>query len=86
MTLPVVFHPDYTVPLPPGHRFPIGKFGRIKDVLLEDGVIGPADLVEPVPASRAWLTLAHDEAYVDAVMALDQGSTPAEVAALLSLA
>ena len=70
MALPVVFHPDYTVPLPPGHRFPIGKFGRIKDVLLEDGVIAPASLVEPVPASRAWLTLAHDEAYVDAVMAL----------------
>ena len=70
MALPVVFHPDYTVPLPPGHRFPIGKFGRIKDVLLEDGVIAPSDLVEPVPATRAWLTLAHDEAYVDAVMAL----------------
>ena len=70
MTLPVVFHPDYTVPLPPGHRFPIGKFGRIKDVLLEDGVIPPASLVEPTPASRAWLTLAHHEAYVDAVLRL----------------
>ncbi len=70
MALPVVFHPDYTVPLSPGHRFPIGKFGRIKDVLLEDRVIAPSDLVEPVPASQAWLTLAHDEAYVDAVMAL----------------
>ena len=70
MTLPVVFHPDYTVPLPPGHRFPIGKFGRIKEVLLQDGVIAPAGLVEPVPASRAWLTFAHDEPYVDAVMAL----------------
>ena len=70
MILPVVFHPDYTVPLPPGHRFPIGKFGRIKDVLLADGVIGPADLVEPVPATREWLTLAHDETYVDAVTAL----------------
>ncbi len=70
MTLPVVFHPDYTVPLPPGHRFPIGKFGRIKDVLLEDGVIPPASFVEPTPASRAWLTLAHDETYVDAVLTL----------------
>ena len=70
MTLPVVFHPDYTVPLPPGHRFPIGKFGRIRDVLLEDRVIPPASLVEPTPAPRAWLTLAHDEAYVDAVLAL----------------
>ena len=70
MVLPVVFHPDYTVPLPPGHRFPIGKFGRIKDVLLEDGVIPPASLVVPPPASREWLTLAHHEAYVDAVLSL----------------
>ena len=70
MTLPVVFHPDYTVPLPPGHRFPIGKFGRIKDVLLEDGVIPSASFVEPTPASREWLTLAHDETYVDAVLTL----------------
>ena len=67
--LPVVFHPDYTVPLPPGHRFPMGKFGRIRDVLLADGVISPASLVEPTPASRDWLTLAHRESYVDAVLA-----------------
>ncbi len=70
MALPVVFHPDYTVPLPPGHRFPMGKFGRIRDVLLEDGVIAPASLAEPVPATRDWLGLAHDEAYVDAALAL----------------
>ena len=70
MVLPVVFHPDYTVPLPPGHRFPIGKFGRIKDVLLEEGVIPPASLTQPMPASREWLTLAHDETYVDAVLTL----------------
>ena len=68
--LPVVFHPDYTVPLPPGHRFPMGKFGRIRDVLLAEGVISPASLVEPTPASRDWLTLAHHESYVDAVLAL----------------
>jgi acetoin utilization deacetylase AcuC-like enzyme len=43
-------------------------------VLLEDGVIAPSSLAEPSPASRAWLTLAHDEAYVDAVtlLALDR--------------
>ena len=70
MVLPVVFHPDYTVPLPPGHRFPIGKFGRIKDVLLEDRVIPPANLVRPTPAPREWLTLAHHESYVDAVLTL----------------
>ena len=36
MRLPIVFHPDYVVPLPPGHRFPMAKFGRIYDVLLGD--------------------------------------------------
>jgi len=30
----IVFHPDYRVQLPPGHRFPIGKFGRIRDLLV----------------------------------------------------
>ena len=70
MDLPVVFHPDYTVPLPPGHRFPMGKFGRIKDTLLEDGVIAPASLARPEPAPRGWLALAHRDAYVDTVLAL----------------
>ena len=68
MSLPVVFHPDYTVPLPPGHRFPMAKFGRIKNALLADAVIAPADLATPEPARREWLALAHDEAYVDAAL------------------
>ena len=68
--LPVVFHPDYTVPLPPGHRFPMVKFGRIREVLLADAVISPADLVEPEPARRGWLALAHRDGYVGAVLDL----------------
>jgi acetoin utilization deacetylase AcuC-like enzyme len=70
LSLPVAFHPDYTVPLPPGHRFPIGKFGRVKDVLIEDGVIPEANIVEPEPARREWLTLAHDDSYVTTILNL----------------
>ena len=67
--LPVVFHPDYVAPLPPGHRFPMGKFGRIKDTLLEDGVIDHAALRMPEPVTRNELCIAHAPAYVDDVIA-----------------
>lgn len=70
MALPVVFHPDYTVPLPPGHRFPMGKFGRIKDVLIEDGVIPAAALHEPVSVSREALERAHTPAHVATILGL----------------
>ena len=51
MPLPIVFHPDYNVPLPPGHRFPIGKFGRIKELLLADGAVRHEALRRPEPVS-----------------------------------
>jgi len=70
MQLPIVFHPDYTFPMPPGHRFPMGKFGRIKELLVKDGVTRDEHLHRPVPASRAWLVLAHTPAYVDDVLNL----------------
>jgi acetoin utilization deacetylase AcuC-like enzyme len=66
----IVFHPDYTVPLPPGHRFPIGKFGRIKELLLTDGAIPHEALRQPVPATEAELCLAHTPEYVAAILDL----------------
>lgn len=67
---PLVFHPDYTYPLPAGHRFPMGKFGRIRDVLIEDGV-APADaFMMPEPIGRAALEAAHTPAYVEAILSL----------------
>ena len=66
----IVFHPDYTVPLPPGHRFPIGKFGRIKELLLADGAVAPEALRRPEPVSDEELCLAHDADYVRTIVAL----------------
>jgi len=70
----IVFHPDYTVPLPPGHRFPIGKFGRIKELLLLDGVVQPHALRRPDPVSDDELGLVHDADYVRSIatLALDK--------------
>jgi len=59
------FHSDRRLlPLPPGHRFPRGKYR-----LLRERVAGLADLEanEAAAASDAELTLVHDAGYVDAV-------------------
>lgn len=53
----------HPIPLPPGHKFPIVKYGLIRERLQ-----GLFDL-EPAPFAPAeTITLVHDAAYVDAVL------------------
>ena len=66
--LPIVYHPDHVAPLPPGHRFPMAKFGRLYDILVADGVAAPHQFHCAEPATPALLALAHDPAYVDAYL------------------
>jgi len=68
MVLPVVHHPAFTAPVPAGHRFPMAKFGRVMALLLEDGVVTPAQVHVPEPAPRAWLERAHASDYIDGVL------------------
>ena len=68
MALPIVHHPAYVAPMPPGHRFPMGKFGALMAYLLAQRVVAPAQVQAPELAPRKWLTLAHAPAYVDAVL------------------
>jgi len=70
MSLPVVHHPAYGAPMPPGHRFPMAKYGRLMAHLLEDHVVTPAQLHRPELAPVAWLEQAHAPAYVDAALGL----------------
>ncbi|MEM7774756.1 MAG: histone deacetylase [Pseudomonadota bacterium] len=55
------------LPLPPGHRFPAGKYALLKAALLKDEVIAQDMLRPSTPASTAELARAHDPAYVAAV-------------------
>ena len=64
MRLPIVHNPVYVAPLTPGHRFPMAKFARLMEVLIEDGVTAGEDVIEPDPASIAWIELAHEPSYV----------------------
>src|SRR5690606_18115212 len=59
----VAYHPDFSHPLPAGHRFPMEKYELIPAQLLHEGVVQKADLFEPALADHASVTLAHAEAY-----------------------
>lgn len=62
--LPVVHHPDYQAPLRPGHRFPMSKYGYLREALARRGLIEPGRYLAPAPATTAQVALAHDPGYV----------------------
>ncbi len=63
------FYSDHFVlPLPEGHKFPMAKYSGLRERILADGIIAPADLHEAPAASLDDLRLVHDAAYVDAVI------------------
>lgn len=66
MFLPITYHPEYVAPLPPGHRFPMPKFGKVYECLVRDGIAGLHQFQLPERAPEAWLHLAHDPTYVAA--------------------
>ena len=65
--LPVVHHPDYIAPLRPGHRFPMSKYGYLRQALARRGLL--AGGLSPGPASAAQIALAHSPGYVERVFA-----------------
>ncbi len=64
-----IFAPDMPdLVLPPGHRFPAGKYALLRQAMIARGIVA-ADTVEPSPiTSVGSLLLAHDGAYVRAVL------------------
>jgi len=66
MDLPIVYHPDYVVPLPDGHRFPMQKFCMLRDRLLTDRVADPHQFHQPEYPPTEWLELVHTPEYVRA--------------------
>ncbi len=65
MSFALVHHPDYVAALPPGHSFPMDKYGLLMVALAEQGVVFTAH--SPDPAPRDWIEAVHDPAYVAAV-------------------
>ena len=64
-----VFYSDrYTVPLPPGHRFPMQKYRKIRHALLQSATLRPDHLEEPEEPGFAELIKAHDPSFVSAFL------------------
>ncbi|SDT93895.1 histone deacetylase [Stappia sp. ES.058] len=82
MSLAVVHHPAFCAEIPANHRFPMNKFRRVAEVLVEEGIVVPGGFHQPVPAPAAWVALAHDRAYVDQVFS---ANVPAPVAREIGL-
>ena len=57
----------FTVPLPEGHRFPIAKYQRIRDVVVARGLLAPHEVEEPDRVERWALGLVHGPEYIEAV-------------------
>ena len=68
---------QFVLPLPPGHRFPMEKYGRLRERVEAAGLGGKGALRVPAAATDLELGRAHDPAYVERVV---QGSlSPMEV-------
>ncbi len=57
----------FALPLPPGHRFPMGKYLRLRDALLASGDFEAADLVVPPAATDAEIARVHCPRYLERV-------------------
>lgn len=68
--LRIAHHKAYIHPLPEGHRFPMMKYELIPAQLLYEGLVNLSNFMEPRLVDREIVYLAHDKAYVDALLDL----------------
>ncbi len=70
------FYSDrFVLPLPEGHKFPMAKYSGLRERILEERILQPADLHEAPAADLEDLLLVHHADYVAAVVA---GTLPRE--------
>ena len=59
-------HLDF--PRPAGHRFPLEKYRLLREGLLREEIAAPSEIAPAPSATRGELELAHDAAWVEAVL------------------
>jgi acetoin utilization deacetylase AcuC-like enzyme len=65
--LKVSHHPDYYLPLPPGHPFPMAKYTLVYDTLREQGLLPAEDIMLPEEIAREHLARVHTEEYLERI-------------------
>jgi acetoin utilization deacetylase AcuC-like enzyme len=61
--LKIAWSPEYVLPLPLHHRFPMSKYEILPAQLQHEGTITDANLFNPGPAPEDWILRTHDAAY-----------------------
>lgn len=56
---------QFTFPLPEGHRFPVEKYGLLRQAVEAAAVVPPERLIAPTPATPNQLRRAHGEGYLE---------------------
>lgn len=59
--------PDYVIPLPPRHSFPMNKFSILRDLVVQHAIVRPNDIIEPEQAPWSDLALVHTNEYLRAL-------------------
>jgi acetoin utilization deacetylase AcuC-like enzyme len=70
----VFYSTQFVLPLPPGHRFPMGKYQMLRDSLMDE--VAGIDFRQAPPATDGELALVHTPAYIQAI---SDGSVDADV-------
>lgn len=64
-----IFYCDqFVLPLPPEHRFPMRKYSRLRERVIEAALVPPHDLREPDAATDAQLLRVHHPDYLHKVV------------------
>ena len=63
----VCYHPDYHVPLPPGHPFPMSKYPALHAQLLAAGLIRAQDVAAPDEAPWDLVAAVHAPEWIAAI-------------------
>ena len=71
MSLPLIYHEDYSPEFPADHRFPMDKFRLLRDHLVDSGLTRDTDLLRPQLCPPQILALAHDPSYIERYMSGD---------------
>jgi acetoin utilization deacetylase AcuC-like enzyme len=56
------YHPDFFLPLPPGHPFPMEKFPQAHEILISEGA--PVEIAPVAPAPTRQLLRVHTSEYL----------------------
>jgi acetoin utilization deacetylase AcuC-like enzyme len=59
------YHSSYALPLPAGHPFPVSKYPLLRERLLAEHVLAPADMLEPAPIDLEAAGLVHTREYLE---------------------